>query len=73
MNAYDATKRGLVELNRRRDLCSETVTLNGEPAKIAGAAKPFATVMTLNPAGAAVQFSWATVDRILARDSAFTV
>lgn len=57
--------------DERRALCDARVTLNGEPAKIAGTSLPFATVTTL-ATGLGCQWAWPTVARIVANGGRFT-
>ena len=65
-----AAERG--DLDARRELAdTPDITLNGEPAVIVGHRKPFAKVATLRSDGPVVEFAWATVARIIARDGAF--
>jgi hypothetical protein len=55
----------------RRDLCSRPCTLDGAPAVLAGALEPFPTVCELGR-NVKAQFSWPTVERIMADGGAFT-
>lgn len=58
-------------LNYRRDLCARRCTLNGRPAQIGGAARPFATVRDLET-GLGADWAWPTVERILAAGGKFS-
>ena len=55
---------------RRRDLCSEHVTLDGRDAIICGALERFATVSTLDGTRR-VEFSWGAVESIVAHGGGF--
>jgi len=57
-------------LDQRRDLCSIDVTLDGKPARIAGAKLPFAIVREAQSTKS-VEFAWETVVRIIANGGAF--
>lgn len=54
----------------RYALCDTPVTLDGKPAKIAGAKRDFATIRTL-PDGASYEWAWETVARVVANGGAF--
>jgi hypothetical protein len=58
------------QLAQRAALCHEDVTLNGQPATIAGCRNPYATVAQL-PSGLALEWSWETVARIVAAGGDF--
>ena len=45
-------------------------TLDGRPARVLGRLQRFATVATI-PGGAAVEFSWAAVGRIMGKGGGF--
>ena len=57
-------------LERRRELCSQAVTLDGAPAVLSGAARTFAMVRPL-PRGAGYQWAWETAERIMANGGEF--
>lgn len=52
-------------------LCTGPVTLNGEPAAVSGLYLPFAKVTSL-VTGLSCEFSWQAVERIRAKDGAFS-
>jgi hypothetical protein len=54
----------MITTERRQELCSEHVTLNGNPAVIRGWRNEFATVSALNSLENA-EWAWETVDRIV--------
>jgi hypothetical protein len=56
--------RFYVSVERRQELCSYDITLNGARASIAGATNDFATVRQL-PDGLSAYFAWSTVERII--------
>lgn len=58
-----------ITIEQRRELCSAAVTLDGEPARITGAALPFAKVSTATNGG--YEWAWPTVARIVANGGAF--
>ncbi len=61
-----------LDLDAKLDLCdARDVTLNGEPAVIMCARKPFAKVATLRSDGPVFEFAWPTVARIVAGGGAF--
>ena len=60
----------IVPRERRLELCSAKVTLNGNRAVIGGASNQFATIHDLIT-GMSVEFAWPTVDRIVKRDGKF--
>ena len=64
-----ATRHGLTE-DQRYDLANTPVTLNGEPAQIAGVKLPFAGVRNLKT-GESYQWAWETVARIVANGGDF--
>ncbi len=51
-------------------LCAEKITLNGRPAKISGAGRPFARV-TDSQTGLSAEWSWRAVARIVAKGGQF--
>jgi Zn finger protein HypA/HybF involved in hydrogenase expression len=57
--------------DRRRELCSATVTLNGRPAKISGVKNNFATVTDL-ASGMSAEWSWQAVDHVVSGGGRFT-
>jgi hypothetical protein len=57
-------------VNKRRDLCSRDVTLDGRRAVLSGARLPFAVVAALD-GGGVVPFSWDAVERVLRSGGAF--
>ena len=61
----------LITTEQKYELISARVTLDGKPAKISGARMQFATVATLDASGAAVEFSWQAVARIVAAGGKF--
>jgi hypothetical protein len=61
----------IVTTEQKYELIAQHVTLNGKPAKISGARQQFAMVATLNSEGAAVEFAWTTVARIVAAGGKF--
>lgn len=54
----------------RLALCEKSVTLNGKPARVSGASKPFATV-TDTATGLSAEWSWEAVERIVNRGGRF--
>lgn len=61
----------IVTTEQKYELIAAHVTLDGKPAKISGARQQFATVATLNASGAAVEFAWTTVARIVVAGGKF--
>ncbi len=61
---------GQVSIEERRRLCEAKVTLDGQPAVIAGVRCKFATVAQV-PEGLSYEWSWDTVARIVARGGQF--
>lgn len=61
----------IITTEQKYELIASRVTLNGKPAKVSGARLQFATVATLNSDGAAVEFAWPTVARIIAAGGKF--
>jgi hypothetical protein len=51
-------------IQQRRDICRQSVTLDGKPAVIGGVYDQFAQIGTLETLHS-VEFSWQTVDRII--------
>ena len=64
-----ATRHGLTE-KQRYELADTPVTLNGEPAQIAGVKLPFAHVRNLET-GLSREWAWETVARIVANGGDF--
>lgn len=60
-----------VPTERRRELCQERVTLDGQPATISGYRQPYATVRILTGAQYGHQWSWEAVERIVAKGGEF--
>jgi hypothetical protein len=60
-----------VTLEARRALCAGRVTLNGVPAVVTGARNPFAVVATLRAPHVEAEYSWAAVERVIARGGTF--
>lgn len=63
------TRHGLTE-KQRYELADTPVTLNGEPAQIAGVKLPFARVRNLET-GVSREWAWETVARIVANGGDF--
>lgn len=61
------TYSNMIGQARRRALCAQAVTLNGEPAVISGALHRFATVTSL-ASGLSAEWSWAAVQRVIAEE-----
>ena len=53
---------------RKRELCSTPVTLDGRPAAICGTKSLYARVATL-PNGPSYEYTWWTADRIVRENS----
>jgi len=51
--------------------CGENCTLDGRPARIVGKRHPFAMVSTIDPPFIDIEYSWATVARIMADGGKF--
>ena len=62
--------RAAIGYAHRIELCQTRVTLNGRPAHISGATKPFANV-TDAETGLSAQWAWATAAGIVSRGGAF--
>jgi len=54
-----------ISRDERYELCSSRVTLNGEPAKIGGITKKWASVTVL-PNGPSYDWTWDVIARIVA-------
>jgi len=59
-----AQKPKPLELEERRELCAEKVTLNGHRAAIGGAQNKFATVTDLD-SGLSAEWAWLTVLHVI--------
>lgn len=59
-----------LSLEERLALCRVEVTLDGEPATICGALRPFATVVTL-PDGPRLEWDWETAHKVAAAGGDF--
>jgi hypothetical protein len=58
-----------IRLSRRQELVNATVTLDGEPAKVRGYNRPYASVRSSTRS---VEFAWETVEHIVTtRNGAF--
>jgi hypothetical protein len=62
------------EFTRRLELCDQAlksgITLNGVPARIGGARRPFATVTQVDT-GLGAEWSWEAVERIVTSTGRF--
>jgi len=63
----------IAERDKRREMCSKHVTLNGKPARINGALCAGATVWAIDQPENGIPFSWETVYRIVAKGGRFVV
>ena len=56
---------------QKYDLVATPVTLDGKKAAIRGALNAYATVVAVDRSGAAAQFSWSAVARVVANGGRF--
>lgn len=59
-------------LYRRRELAETPgITLDGKPARLSGTLNDFPTVCDTTDHARRVEYSWATVERVIAKGGAF--
>lgn len=72
MNEYEVLGLSAAELERRRNLCDQPCTLDGEPSRITGARLRCGVVRALNkPDSEGYLYSWPCIARIMEQGGRF--